>query len=164
MYDTTVTKFFSIDAKRLFDYFTQAELLEKWSAPEGMTLKIPVFEARPGGRYRYEHTSKDGVYVCEGFVKEIIPEKKLVQQDEYIKSPKGEELGKNLECTIDFESMPGGTEVRIETTGFDKKEFADECETGWTQCLDKLSDLISNEVGFKTDRNARSIKNLNTNL
>jgi uncharacterized protein YndB with AHSA1/START domain len=54
------TKFFPLDSESLFKFFSQPELLEKWSAPDGMTLKLPVFDFKVGGKYKYIHSSSNG--------------------------------------------------------------------------------------------------------
>lgn len=143
-----IRRFFPMDSERLFDYFMKPELQEKWAAPSGMTLKLPTFDARPGGAYRYEHTGAEGKYVCEGTFQEIIPQEKIVQLDHFVKNPRGETMYENLESSIEFEPKFGGTEVHIHQSGFDKQEDADGCFEGWTQCLDKLSQFVNQETGF----------------
>lgn len=150
-HEIILTKFFLIDRESLFNYFMRADLLEKWAAPEGMTLRVPQFEAQVGGRYRYEHSNQEGVYVCTGQIRELIYGEKLVQWDELITKPNGEALYKSLESIIEFTSKLGGTEVRITQRGFVDEESAKECQMGWSQSLDKLSELIRLETGLSYD-------------
>lgn len=135
-------EFFPKDRRDVFNYWIQPKLLEKWSAPEGMTLRVPEFDAKKGGRYRYEHESKDGKYVCEGFMKEFIPGEKLVLVDKFVKDPKGQTIFENLECVINFRSVNGGTEVDITQSGFPDEKSLMECQHGWRDCLGKLSQLL----------------------
>ena len=147
-----VQRFFPIDSERLFSFFTKKELMEQWAAPTGMKLKLPIFEARTGGQYRYEHTDLNGgMYVCEGEFKEVIPEEKIVQLDRFIKDPQGKLLDENLECIITFDSKFGGTEVHISQKGFKDEKSADQCLEGWAQCLDKLSQFVNRETGYAAD-------------
>lgn len=150
--EVNMTRFIPTDAENLFNYFTQANLLEQWAYPEGMSLKIPEFDAKVGGRYRYEHAAKDGLYVCTGFIKELVPQKKLVTLDEVIKGPDGKAIFENLEGIVEFTTKPGGTEVRVIQRGFRDEEGALECEQGWKQSLDHLYDLIGRETGFQQRR------------
>lgn len=147
-----LTKFFLIDRETLFNYFVRADLLEKWAAPEGMTLRIPQFEAKIGGRYRYEHTGQDGVYICTGHFREFDPGRKLVQWDELISKPNGEPLYKSLESSIEFNSKLGGTEVKINQRGLPDEKSAKECEMGWSQSFDKLDELIRVETGLSSSK------------
>lgn len=126
----------------VFKYFVQPHLIEKWSAPEGMTLKVPQFENKAGGKYRYEHTSKDGVFVCTGHLEELIPNQKLVMIDT-IKAPDGKILAENQPTTIEFKDRQGGTEIVINQENFESEEFYQECQKGWNDCLNKLEGLLN---------------------
>ncbi len=141
------TKTISAPRETVFKYFTQPEFIEQWAYPEGMTLKVPKFEAKVDGRYRYEHSSKDGQFLCEGKITELVPNERLVQVDEYINGPDGKRLGENLVNTIDFKDTVGGTEVTAVTRGNFDEEFMQECEAGWSQSFDHLNDLVAKEVG-----------------
>ena len=144
-FDLTLTRTLSVHSSELFPYFIEPRLLEQWSAPNGLSLKIPYFEARPGGRYRYEHSSKDGVFVCEGHIVEVVPEKRLKMVDEWGKNAKGETMFENVDAEIQFRSQGGATEVTINQMGFQSKEMRDECVQGWTECLEKLDQLMPRE-------------------
>lgn len=149
MSEIKFNKFFPLEKERLFDYFAKKDIVEKWQAPTGMTLKLPKYEARAGGNYRYEHSSKDGLYICEGNFKEFESGKRIVQFDKFIRGPKGDTLFENLETTVDFEVKPGGTELRIRQSGFVNEEQAHMCQEGWEQSLELLTELVNKEVGIQ---------------
>lgn len=132
-----LTRFIPKSTEEIYRYFTQKELLEEWSSPEGMSLKVPQFEAKQNGRYRYEHSNKDGVWVCTGHIKEIIPEKRLVMIDT-VKNPSGKIMFQDMQTVIEFRPMLGGTDITISSTGFPDKTSAEECRESWNQCFDKL--------------------------
>ncbi|MGZ3658246.1 MAG: SRPBCC family protein [Bdellovibrionota bacterium] len=146
-YQARVTKSFPIPQQKLFTYFADKSLVERWSYPEGMKLRLPLFEARAGGKYRYEHTSKDGTYVAEGYFKTFGPEN-IVQTDLTVKGPDGTVLFENLECQITFIPTANGTEAEILQKGFKNKKDADDCKNGWQQSLAHLETLIEG----RTDR------------
>lgn len=154
MRDINLNKFFPVDKDKLFKYFSQKDLVEKWQAPTGMTLKLPQFEARAGGSYRYEHTGQDGLYVCEGNFKEFVPGERIIQFDRFIRDPKGKNIFENLQTTIDFQEKAGGTEVRIRQTGFTTDEQAKMCQDGWDQSFELLSQLVMPEAGIPRGRQA----------
>lgn len=129
-------------------YWTHPKLLERWSYPDGMTLKVPRFDAKVGGQYRFEHTGTDGVYVCTGYFKGFIPNEKLVQVDN-VKDPTGNLMFENLESTTEFKTVPGGTEIYLYQTGFLDEASLMACEEGWTQSLDNLSNLLTGGLGTR---------------
>lgn len=136
-----IKRFFNADKNSVFKYFTRAELIELWSAPSGMTLKVPKFEARMGGSYRYQHTGKEGVYICDGYITEYVPNELLGTRDN-IKGPDGNMLLTNLEGVVEFKGVGAGTEVTIRQRGFPDQRSADDCERGWSDCLTQLQGLV----------------------
>ena len=141
-----LTRFFNADKNEVFKFFTRPELLEQWSAPEGMTLRVPKFEAKAGGSYRYEHTSKDGSYVCDGYITEFAPNERLATRDS-VKGPDGKLMLNNLESVTEFKGVGAGTEVTIIQHGFPDEKTKAECEEGWTDCLDQLQGLVEKTAG-----------------
>lgn len=144
--DIRISKTIPAPKETVFNYLTKPELIEQWSYPEGLTLKVPKFEANMGGRYRYEHTGKDGVFICEGKITAFVPNEKIVQLDEFINAPDGKRLAENLENTITLKDAVGGTEVAVVTTGNFDEKFLTECKAGWTQSFDHLVDLIAKDT------------------
>ena len=145
--DLVIKRILPIEKSDLFQFFIRPEYLEKWSAPKGMTLRIPQFEARTGGKYRFEHTNQDGVYICHGYFKDFIFDEKLVQVDT-VKDPEGKYIFKDLNCITEFFDHPEGAQVMITQTGFLDQNSLNACEDGWNQSLDKLELLINRKVPF----------------
>lgn len=137
-----ITKFIPASREDVFDAFTDRDKLEQWCAPEGMTLKLPEFEAREGGRYHYVHTNKDGEFNCVGYFKEIIPNEKLVSVDEKAYGPDGKTLFENVTCSVSFRDKTGGTELTVTQRGFTDAKMDQECEQGWADCLNKLTEVL----------------------
>lgn len=137
----TIRKNFPLPRQDLFSYFVTPSLLEKWAFPGGMSLRIAQLEARPGGRYRWEHSSEAGTYVAEGHFEELSPER-IVQVDEEIEDPTGKVLMEDLLCVITFRDLHGSTEVAVDQSGFKEQKNADECRQGWEQCLANLEKLL----------------------
>ncbi len=146
MNEVKLSRFLNADKYEVFKYFTRQEFIEQWSAPEGMTLRVPKFEARLGGSYRYEHTGKDGKYICDGYLTEFIPNEKLVMRDT-VKGPDGNLLFENLESVIEFRGVGAGTEVNVIQRGFNDEASAHECQVSWSQCLDTLQGLVEKTSG-----------------
>lgn len=140
--ESKVERFFTIPVHELYGYFIDPRLIEKWSAPDGMSLHVTEFDARVGGHYRYEHFSEEGKYICTGHIRKIIQNEFLHMVDDQIIDPKGKEIAKGLQCEIRFTSLGTGSGVSIHQYGFKNKEFAEECRMGWEQCFAKLQDLL----------------------
>lgn len=140
-YEARVIRFFNADKNEVFKYFTRAEFIEQWCTPEGMTLRVPKFEAKLGGSYRYEHTGKDGLFVCDGYLTEFVPNERLASRDN-VKGPDGNILYENLEGVIEFRGVGAGTEVSIFQRGFKDEASAHECQVSWSQCLDLLQGMV----------------------
>jgi uncharacterized protein YndB with AHSA1/START domain len=151
----TLTRFIPKDAEELFRYFTHKELIEEWSYPDGMSLKVPKFEAKQNGRYEYEHSNKDGKWVCTGYLKEFVPEKRLVFIDT-VKNPSGKIMFQDLQCVVEFQEVLGGTDITINQSGFPDKKSAEECRESWNQCIDKLVKLTVSDAN-QTDNLQREI-------
>jgi uncharacterized protein YndB with AHSA1/START domain len=126
----------------VFRYWVDPRLLELWSSPQGLTLEVPYFQAEKSGKYCFKHTGEEGVYVCEGVVRDIIPNKKLEMID-HVKDPNGNVLFDHLESTVHFEDSPLGTLIKVRKRGFQDEKSRKMCEQGWTESLDKLSGMLS---------------------
>lgn len=148
-----LTKFFAFDRELVFDYFMDSNQVQKWAAPDGMTLELPLYEGRPGGHYIYEHTdSNGGKWTATGSFSEIVSNERVVSFDDEIRDPSGNAVMGNLETEINFIDRPGGCEVDLLVTGFSDKKAAENCEQGWAECLDKLGDLMSDGKVIDQDR------------
>lgn len=139
--EVKITRSFSVPKAELFPYFIDKSLLEQWAHPNGMSLHLPVYEAKTGGRYIYEHTAKEGKFTAEGYFVEISPNY-IVQVDQSIKGPDGQVLHENIECQIHFTEDGDSTELNVLTGGFKTQKDAHECKVGWDQCLDNLEAMI----------------------
>ncbi len=146
-------RFFTIPVHELFGYCTDPRLIERWCAPEGMTLKVPMMDVRVGGHYRYEHMNQTGKYVCEGHFRKIIQNELLRMVDDSIRGPDGEIIASHLTCDMEFVSFASGSGISIEQSGFKSKAFANECKRSWEYCLDQLQDLVkdSGPRQFRTE-------------
>lgn len=155
MRELTVKKFFPLDRESLFGYWIEPALLERWAYPDGMNLKVPLLEARENGKYRFEHRGPDGLYICNGFFKLLIPNEKIIQVDT-VKNPEGFFIFKDLECTTSFRQVAGGTEVSITQSGFQDEASMKECENSWYQSLDKLDHLFHRNIGTERPDESRT--------
>lgn len=138
-------KFFPVDRTSLFKYWIRPDLLEQWSSPKGMELKILYLEERPGGKFHYRYHANEKVYDLNGHLEELVPNEKIVMIDS-LKAPNGKVVYEKQTTTINFKSVPGGTEVSIQQEGFPSEDYFKLNEENWNLGTNKLSNLISSET------------------
>lgn len=157
----TINRFFTIPVHELYGYFVDSVLLERWCAPEGMTLKIGEFDARVGGHYTFRHSNGTGTFIANGHFRKLIQNQLIRMVDDVIKDPTGKILGKKIACDITFTAFGNGSGVSIRQSGFQNAEMTEQCQIGWNQCLDKLQDLVKDsgirQFHPETDRNVRQL-------
>lgn len=151
MHTMTMSKVINANINDVFEFWVRAGLLEKWAFPDGMTLVVPYFEARPGGDYRFEHTGAGGRYACTGYLEEYVPNQRLVMIDHVIRN-EDEELFPELQCEVEFAPLGAGTRILIVQTGFADATSMQECEVGWTQSLRRLAEKLEGIVHAASDR------------
>lgn len=123
--------------ERVFDAWTQAKELNKWSAPSPMTPKAEV-DLRVGGRYRIVMHGPDGVEMCVGGVYRAIERpSKLVYTWRWEESPMGDSI-----VTVEFIDRGKATEVLLRHEGLTDPESRARHEHGWQGCLDNLVSLM----------------------
>lgn len=144
-----ITKFIPANRHDVFDAFIKPQKIEKWAYPQGMSLKVPRFEAHSGGEYQYIHLGQDGDYNCVGHIESFIPDEKLEMIDERITGPDGKILMENLPCKISFRDKTGGTEVTVIQTGFKDKKTEQECEQGWADSLNQLAGFLEQDAPYR---------------
>lgn len=142
-----IKRSFPLSRTEIFRYFTDPELIEQWAYPDGLSLRIPQFNLRTNGKYRYEHEGRNGKFVCVGKFTEIEPNQKLVMIDERITGPDGNVVFENLGCTQVFRDTRAGSEVEVIQEGFKDEQALNDCRQGWEQSLNHLSALIDRDLG-----------------
>lgn len=145
-YKVQVRHSFPVSREKLFPYFLDKNLVEQWSMPEGMTLKVPEFEASEGGRYKYVHTDQKGrKYECVGHVEKLKFPNRMVMIDEKISGPDGKVMYENLRCVLELKESGDRTEVTVTQTGFRDAKGASECQRGWEESFHHLGQLVGDE-------------------
>jgi uncharacterized protein YndB with AHSA1/START domain len=119
--------------QRVFDAWTNAKELDRWSAPGPMTARAEV-DLRVGGRYRLTMRGPDGVERRVGGVyREIDPPAKLVYTWKWEESAMPDSV-----VTVEFHDRGKQTEVVLRHDGLVDPDSRARHEHGWNGCLDKL--------------------------
>ena len=133
------------DVKRVFEAWTQPDLLQKWFGPEGVVVKKAGVDLVVGGRYDLEMITPDGHHVHHyGFYREIDPNRKLVFT--WIldgQACSGSEDGV-VETVVTVDLQERGEEVEIVLTheGLPTQEICDSHRFGWEGCLVSIDALL----------------------
>lgn len=122
--------------ERVFDAWTQAKELDRWSAPSPMTARAEV-DLRVGGRYRIVMRGPEGVDRTVGGVYRVVERpSKLV----YTWKWEGNAMGESI-VTVEFHDRGKETEVVLRHDGLTDPDSRARHEHGWKGCLDNLVDL-----------------------
>jgi uncharacterized protein YndB with AHSA1/START domain len=119
--------------QRVFDAWTHAKELDRWSAPSPMTPKAEV-DLRVGGRYRITMRGPDGIERRVGGVYRVIePPTKLVYTWKWEESAMPDSV-----VTVEFHDRGKSTEVVLRHEGLVDPDSRARHEHGWKSCLDNL--------------------------
>lgn len=138
--DTTVEirRVIPAPRRRVFDAWTQAKELDRWSAPSPMKPKAEV-DLRVGGRYRIVMRGPDGSeHIVSGVYRVIEPPAKLVYTWKWEESAMPDST-----VTVEFHDRGKSTEVVLRHDGLADAESRARHEHGWNGCLDNLVALAN---------------------
>jgi uncharacterized protein YndB with AHSA1/START domain len=133
-------RFPGISAERLFRAWTDPALLAEWYGPEGLTVTVHHFDARPGGSYVLTMTGPDGAYPLRGTYREVSPFRRLVftwAWDNPVTTPE-ETL-----VEVDIGEGADGATLLLTHSGFAGPEGAKRHEEGWTSTMAKFTDWLN---------------------
>lgn len=135
-----LTRIFDAPRELVFEAWTKPEHLNRWCAPKGFTIPHSEGDIRPGGFWRTCMRTPDG-FDCwlSGTYREIEP-------PEFIRFTHAwEEDGKRgHETVVTIRLTPYGqkTKLMLEQGLFDSKPSRDGHRGGWSECLDRLAELL----------------------
>ncbi len=144
-----------IDAPRdvVFKCWTEPERIIKWFSPRGFTTPYCTIDLRNGGIFRICMRSADGKnYWSKGIFREILTPHRIIRtdvfSDEQGHTVSPEKYGiinwpQETIITVNFVERAERTEVTVNHTPIRAGKERDMCEQGWNECLDKLSDYLT---------------------
>ncbi|MDE1975406.1 MAG: SRPBCC domain-containing protein [Patescibacteria group bacterium] len=149
----TMKRVFDAPLDRVWEAWTDPELLRKWWGPRHFDNPTCEWDARPGGKINVVMTAdgspelgsfKDMKAPMGGYFKEIVKREKLV----FISTALGtndEVMLENLN-TVTFRDKGGKTEIIINVEVLDVKpammQALEGMGQGWSESLDKLVELL----------------------
>ncbi|HSR75615.1 MAG TPA: SRPBCC domain-containing protein [Xanthobacteraceae bacterium] len=126
--------------ERVFDYWTEPELLAKWFGPEGFDIPTKNLDVRPGGKWRTTMRTPDGqLRTVSGVYNLIDRPRRLVftwgwDDDSGLR-------GHETEVTVTLEPTPGGTRLKLVQQLFQTSEVRQLHNRGWASSFNKLQKL-----------------------
>jgi uncharacterized protein YndB with AHSA1/START domain len=123
--------------ERVFDYWTEPELLARWFGPEGCDVPTRNLDVRPGGTWRTTIRSPEGkLRTVSGVYNHIDRPRRLVftwgwDDDNGVR-------GHETEVTVTLEPTPGGTRLKLVQQLFQTSEARSLHNAGWTSSFNKL--------------------------
>ena len=127
--------------ERVFDYWTEPELLAQWFGPEGFDVPTKNLDVRPGGKWRTTLRSPDGkLRTVSGVYNLIDRPRRLVftwgwDDDSGVR-------GQETEVTVTLEPTPGGTRLKLVQQLFETSEVRQLHNRGWASSFSKLQGAV----------------------
>ena len=141
----TVSRRYHATRERVFDAWTDPEIMKQWFSPEGVTNPAIDVDLRVGGTYRVEMLTPDGRRpVAVGTYQEINRPERLVFTWAWENEADDAHTGQTL-VTVEFLEHGDETEVVVTHVGFANEEGRKGHEDGWTGCLVCLEAFLSEE-------------------
>jgi uncharacterized protein YndB with AHSA1/START domain len=136
----TVTRVVPAPAEAVFRAWTEPGEIEKWWAPEGMSVPFVEVDLKVGGAYRLGLQRPDAdPFYATGTYREIQRPRRLVFTWRW--EPDTMKAGETL-VTVELREKDGKTEVVLTHERFPSAEVRDEHRKGWTECLERLGGVI----------------------
>ena len=137
----TLTRVFNAPRALVFDAWTKKEHLDRWSAPNGFTIPDYGADLRPGGAWHCLMIAPNGEkYPVNGVYLDVVPNELLVMTHGWVEDD-GTRPHETI-VTVRFADENGKTRVTFEQTNFKSIESRHGHEGGWTQCFDRLAEIL----------------------
>lgn len=137
-----LTRVFDAPRHLVYEAWTKKEHLDQWCAPHGFTIPSSEGDFRVGGAWRTLMIAPNGEkYPVRGIYREIVQDELLVfthMWEEDDGTPEHETI-----VTVRFADEGGKTKVTLEQSIFKSVESRDGHNGGWSQCLERLDELLT---------------------
>ena len=124
--------------ERVFNAWTQPEIMRRWMSPAGTTISAIAFEAQIGAPYRIVMLAADGErFVVRGSIRELRAPERLSLTWQW-EDDDGNLEGNETILSLDFHANGNETEVVLTHENFSGDGQRGRHEEGWTSILGKL--------------------------
>lgn len=147
-----IKKVIRANRNKVFEAWTQPEMIRKWMAPGTSTHASMQAEFKVGGAYRIEMSGEMGgsAYdvVVHGVYTQIVPSEFIAFTWIYEDPERRASVGSSL-VSVALRDVDGGTEVTLTHERFASGERRDGHHVGWRDSLEKLAVVC--EAGSRDD-------------
>lgn len=143
--ELAIEREFDAPRERVYEAYTDRELLEQWWGPRNTTMIVDKLDVKPGGAWRFVHKMEDGSeHGFRGEFRELEPPERLVWTFEWEGMP-----GEISVETVEFEDLGGRTRVKTIST-FDSPEglegmLSSGMEDGMNESYERLDELLAKD-------------------
>lgn len=145
----TISRVFDAPPARVFQAWTDPELIKQWFVPRPWTIARAETDVRPGGASLIVMRDPNGnEYPNAGVYLEVVPNERLVFTDAYIKAWEPSEKP-FMTVVVTFEAEDGGRKTRYTArathwTVADREAHEQMgFHEGWGKCADQLAELLA---------------------
>ncbi len=141
-----IVRVFDAPRELVWQAWTDPEMMSQWFGPRAFTTPVCELDTRVGGALRIVMRGPDGMdYPMKGVFKEVVPPERLVFSNIAV-----DKDGNHLlegETTVILEAQGAKTKLTLHTYAKGLVPIAPQMlagmEAGWSQSLDKMSDLMA---------------------
>jgi uncharacterized protein YndB with AHSA1/START domain len=137
-----IERIFDAPRHLVFKAWTEPDRLMRWWGPKGFTMTYCKMDLRPGGAYRYEMRSAEGIeHRSEGVFREIVEPERLVWDGAWV-----DEHGKpghQTTVTITLADQGGKTKLTLHQALFESVTARDAHNNGWSSSFEDLESYLS---------------------
>jgi uncharacterized protein YndB with AHSA1/START domain len=132
-----ITRIFNAPRELVFAAWTEGKHLQRWCAPEGVTVISSAGDCRPGGAWRSCMLSPAGIkFPLSGVYRDVVPHE-LLSFTHAWEDPQGRRGHETL-VTVRFFDHGEKTKVVFRQAVFNSTASRNGHADGWDQCLEKL--------------------------
>jgi uncharacterized protein YndB with AHSA1/START domain len=136
-----IRRTFEVPPAKVFQAWTDPQSLKKWCAP-GDDYETPIAEVdlRIGGKYRIgmKPPGSAEIQIASGVYREVEIPRRLVYTWSWEGGP---DTGETV-VTVEFRTVPKGTELMLRHEFFPNKKAKEAHESGWTGCINRLERFL----------------------
>ncbi|MDQ2874099.1 MAG: SRPBCC family protein [Actinomycetota bacterium] len=153
MYSTRVTRHIRAARPAVYRALLDADAIEKWRVPEGMSGQVHEFDAREGGAFRVSLTydapdaagkSARHTDTYHGHFARLAPDEQVTEVFEFETADPG--LAGQMTMTTTLAEAGGGTDVTVVHEQIPDRIPVADNETGTRMALDHLARLVEEDV------------------
>ncbi len=131
---------FMAPREKVFQAFTEAEIMKKWWGPEEFTCPTAEIDLKVGGKYRIAMKPPEGdVFYVKGTYREIKPPERLVYTFQW----EGAGMKEETLVTLEFHEKGDATELVLVHELFPDANARDDHNKGWESSFDCLAEALS---------------------